>query len=131
MQRRNILSSAPILAILILVTLSTAALAADITGSWSGTMSMGDNQFSLTYNFKQEGGTLTGSVVTPGGDTLPLSEGKVDGDKISFAVKTEMNGGAVKFVSSGTIKGEEITITTKSEGNHDFPETPMTLKRTR
>jgi hypothetical protein len=125
MQRRNILGST-----LILVILSTAALAADITGSWTGAMSMGDNSFNLTYNFKQEGGTLTGSVVTPSGDTLPLSEGKVDGDKISFAVKTEMNGAAVNFVSSGTIKDEEITITTKSEGGHDFPETPMTLKRT-
>jgi opacity protein-like surface antigen len=125
MQRRNILSAALILAIL-----PAAAMAADITGSWSGTMSMGDNQFTLTYNFKQEGGTLTGSVVPPNGEALPLSEGKVDGDKVSFAVKTEMNGGAVKFVSSGTIKGEEITITTKVEGNHDFPETPMTLKRT-
>jgi hypothetical protein len=130
MQKRNVLTSVPILAVLILVVLSATALAADITGSWSGTISMGDNQFTLTYSFKQEGGTLTGSVTTPQGDALPLSEGKVDGDKVSFAVKTEMNGGAVKFVSSGTIKGEEITITTKAEGNHDFPETPMTLKRT-
>ena len=111
--------------------MATAALAADITGSWTGAMSVGDNSFNLTYNFKQEGGTLTGSVLTPSGDTLPLSEGKVDGDKISFAVKTEMNGEAVKFVSKGTIKDEEITITTKSEGGHDLPETPMTLKRTR
>jgi hypothetical protein len=125
MQRRNILSSA-----LILVILSAAAMAADITGSWSGTMAMGDNQINLTYNFKQEGGTLTGSVAPPNGDALPLSEGKVDGDKISFAVKTEMNGATVKFVVTGTIKGEEITITTKAEGAHDFPETPMTLKRT-
>jgi opacity protein-like surface antigen len=130
MQRRNIPGSTPILVILILVILSAAAMAADITGSWAGTMSIGDNKFTLTYSFKQDGGTLTGSVVTPSGDALPLSEGKVDGDKISFAVKTEMNGAAVKFVSSGTIKDEEITITTKAEGNHDFPETPMTLKRT-
>jgi hypothetical protein len=122
----NILSSA-----LILVVLSGAALAADITGSWSGTMSMGDNQITLTYSFKQEGGNLTGSVVPPQGDALPLSEGKVDGDKVSFAVKVEMNGSTVKFVSSGTIKGEEITITTKADGGHDFPDTPMTLKRTR
>jgi opacity protein-like surface antigen len=125
MQRRNILSSA-----LILIVLSAAALAADITGSWSGTMSMGDNKFTLTYSFKQDGGTLTGTVVTPQGDALPLTDGRVDGDKVSFAVTTEMNGAAVKFVSSGTVKGEEITITTKAEGGHDFPDTPMTLKRT-
>jgi hypothetical protein len=130
MQRRNILSSAPILVTLILIVMSATALAADITGSWSGILSMGDNQITLTYNFKQEGGTFTGSVVHPNGDPLPLSEGKVEGDKISFAVKTEMDGGTVKFVCSGTIKGDEIKITTKAEGGHDFPETPMTLKRT-
>jgi hypothetical protein len=124
MRVRNILSSA-----LILVVLSGAALAADITGSWSGTMSMGDNQFTLTYSFKQEAGKLSGTVLTPQGDTLPLSEGTVDGDKVSFTIKVDMNGSTVKFVSNGTIKGEEITITTKSEGGHDFPETAMTLKR--
>lgn len=123
MQRRNILNSG-----LILVMLSGLALAADITGNWSGTMSVGDNQFSLTYSFKQEAGKLSGSVMTPHGDALPL-EGKVDGDKVSFAIKTEMDGSTVKFVSSGTIKNEEITITTKAEGGHDFPDTTMTLKR--
>jgi hypothetical protein len=126
MQRRNILGS-----ILILIILSAAAMAGDITGTWAGTMSMGDNQFTLTYSFKQDGGTLTGSVTPPNGDALPLSEGKVEGDKVSFTIKTEMNGGAVKFVVNGTVKGEEITLTTKSEGGgHDIPETPMTLKRT-
>lgn len=125
MQTRNILSSA-----LILVILSGVALAADITGNWSGTMSMGDNQFTLTYTFKQEGDKLSGSVVTPQGDAIPLIEGKVDGDKISFAVKVDMNGSPAKFVSSGTIKGEEITLTTKGDAGHDFPDTSMTLKRT-
>jgi hypothetical protein len=125
MQRRNILRSA-----LILVILSGAALAADISGNWSGTMSMGDNQFTLTYTFKQEGGNLSGSVVTPQGDSLPLTEGKVDGDKISFAIKVDMNGSPVKFVSSGNVKGEEITFSIKQKAGYDFPDTPMTLKRT-
>src|SRR5260370_13020466 len=126
MQPRRILTRG-----LILVVLSGAALAADVTGNWSGTMSMGDNHFTLTYSFKQEGEKLTGSVTHPQGDALPLTEGKVDGDKISFAVQTEMNGNTVKFVISGAIKGEEITITTKAEGGHDFPDNTMTLKRTR
>jgi opacity protein-like surface antigen len=125
MQKRNILSGA-----VILLVLAGAALAADITGAWSGTMSMGDNSFTLTYSFKQDGDKLSGTVTAPQGDPLPLVEGKVDGDKVSFAVKVDMNGNATKFVSSGTIKGDEIAITTKAEGV-DFPPNSMTLKRTK
>ena len=126
MQKSRILSGAAILWIL-----TGAALAADVTGAWSGTMSMGDNQFTLTYTFKQDGDKLSGTVVGPQGDPLPLVEGKVDGDKISFAVKVDMNGDTAKFVSTGTIKGEEIAITTKAEGGPGFPPSSMTLKRTK
>jgi hypothetical protein len=126
MQTRNILSGA-----LILLVLAGAALAADITGTWSGTTSMGDNQFTLIYNFKQDGGKLTGTVVGPQGDPLPIVEGKVEGDKVGFAVNVDMNGNTAKFVSSGTIKGEEIAITTKVENGADFPPMSITLKRSK
>ena len=52
------------------------ALAADISGNWSGTMQMGDNPIPLTYAFKQDGEKLTGTVTSPQGEPLPLSEGK-------------------------------------------------------
>ena len=119
------------------MVLAGAALAADITGVWSGTMSMGDNQITLTYNFKQDGNKLTGTVVGPQGDPLALVDGKVDGDKVGFAVNVDMNGNVAKFVSSGTIvssgttKGEEIAITTKVENMPDFPPMSITLKRTK
>lgn len=114
-----------------LAVLAGAVFAADITGTWSGTLSMGDNQFPLTYNFKQDGDKLTGTVVGPQGDPLPLVEGKVDGDQLTFAVKVDMNGDTAKFVSTGTIKGEEIALTTKVEKGPDFPPSTMTLKRTK
>ena len=114
---------------MMLTLLACAAFAADITGAWSGNMTMGDNEFTLTYNFKQDGGKLTGTVLTPHGDPLPLVDGKVDGDKISFAVNVDMNGGTARFVSTGTVKGEEIAITTKAENGGEFPTANMTLKR--
>lgn len=114
-----------------LAVLAGAVFAADITGTWSGTLSMGDNQVPLTYNFKQDGDKLTGTVVGPQGDPLPLVEGKVDGDQLTFAVKVDMNGDTAKFVSTGTIKGEEIALTTKVEKGPDFPPSTMTLKRTK
>ena len=103
------------------------ALAADITGNWTGTIQMGDNPFPLTYAFKQDGEKLTGTVTGPQGDPLTLQNGKVTGDKVSFFVNVDMGGTPAKFSSEGVIKGDEITITTKTEGGPDFP--PMTLKK--
>ena len=109
-----------------------AALAADISGSWTGSMSMGDNQFMLTYTFKQDGEKLTGTILTPQGDSLPLIDGKIAGDKLSFAVKVDMNGNLVKFLSEGTIKGpDEIVIATHTEDGNNFGGGDMTLKRTK
>jgi hypothetical protein len=103
------------------------ALAADISGNWSGTIQMGDNPFTLTYAFKQDGEKLTGTVTGPQGDPLPLNDGKVVGDKLSFNVKVDMGGTPAKFSSEGTVKGDEISLSTKSDGGPDFP--PMVLKR--
>ena len=37
-------------------------------------------------------------------------DGKVDGDKVSFAVKVDMNGTDAKFVSSGTMWNRSVGI---------------------
>ncbi len=89
---------------------------------------MGDNPFTLTYAFKQDGEKLTGTVTGPQGEPLPLNDGKVVGDKLSFNVKVDMGGNPAKFMSEGIIKGDEITLTTKVEGGEDFGG-PMILKR--
>jgi hypothetical protein len=107
------------------------AQAADITGSWSGTLQMGDNPLALTFTFQQDGENgekLTGTVSTPQGEPLPLNEGKVVGDKVTFFVTTEMDGNPTKFVTEGTIKGDEITLTIKV-GSEVFGGGPVTLKR--
>lgn len=114
-----------------LAVLAGVALAADISGNWTGSMSMGDNQFTLNYTFKQDGAKLTGTVTGPQGDPLPLNDGKVEGDKMSFSVKVETPNGTLTIKNEGTIKGEEITLTSKMEGG-DFGGNgmpPITLKR--
>src|SRR5450759_2732000 len=105
-----------------------AALAADISGNWSGTMQAGNDPVPLTFAFKQDGEKLTGTVTGPQGEPLPLNDGKVVADKVSFSVNVDMGGNPSKFVSQGIIKGDEITLTTKIEGGEDFGP-PMVLKR--
>jgi opacity protein-like surface antigen len=120
MQRRIFLACA-----VLMTVLAGAALAADITGNWTGAT----DQFTLTFAFKQDGEKLTGTVTGPQGDPLPISDGKVQGDKLSFTVKIDMGGNSMKITHEGVIKGEEITLSTKVEGGQDFGGGPMTLKR--
>ena len=123
MTRRILLATA-----VLCVIFAGAALAADVSGNWSGTLQMGDNPFTLTYAFEQDGEKLTGTVTGPGGEPLPLNDGKVVGDKVSFNVEVDMGGNPATFRSEGIVKGDEITLTTKSDGGPDFGG-PMILKR--
>ena len=120
MQRRFFLACA-----VLMTAMAGAALAADITGNWTGTT----DQFSLKFTFKQDGEKLMGNVTGPQGDPLPITDGKVQGDKVSFTVKVDMGGNTMKITHEGTIKGDEISLTTKMEGGGDFGGGPMTLKR--
>jgi hypothetical protein len=108
------------------MTLTTAtALAADVTGKWTGESKMPDgNSFQLIFTFKQDGTKLTGAVQGPQGDAIDISNGKVDGDKFTFDVS--FNGLTIHH--DCTVNGDEIKMTTKSD-SADFPGMELTLKR--
>ena len=108
--------------------LAVAAWAADITGTWVGSASAGGGDFTLTYSLKQDGDKFSGTVQGPQGDPLPLIDCKLDGDKISFAVKVDMGGNVATFSSKGVIKGDEIVLTTTNDAGMDMGG-DMTIKR--
>ncbi len=107
-----------LLAALVLIFSTASALAADITGSWSGDMG---GQVQLTFTFKQDGAKLTGSVQGPQ-DPITITDGKVEGDKISFTVSFDGN----TIHHTGTITGDTIKLTTEG-GNFGGGE--IVLKR--
>ena len=88
---------------LLLLTLS--ALAAEVTGKWTGSIEGPQGQMELTFNFKQDGDKLTGTSQTPMGE-MAISEGKVDGDKITFTVANDQ----FKVLHKGTISGDELKL---------------------
>jgi len=108
-----------------LLTAATA-LAADVTGTWTGSAQSPNGDFQLTFTFKQDGASLTGTVQGPQGDPIAISNGKVDGDKFSFDVS--FNGMTIHH--DCTVNGDEIKMSTKSDSG-DFPGMQLTLKRTK
>ena len=122
MKRRK---DGPTLCASFLIVLSALpAFATDVTGTWTAETS-DTNASLLTFVFKQGGAKLTGTVATPT-ETTNISNGKVNGDKISFAGTISV----ATFTYEGTIAGDEIRVTVKSD-NSDFPAGELTLKRSR
>jgi hypothetical protein len=111
-------------AAILLVFSATALFAADVTGSWTGTVSGPNGDFKLTFAFKQDGTKLTGTVTGPQGAPLDITDGKVEGNKIGFNVS--LNGMTIQH--DGVINGDEINLTTKTD-DPNFPGGQMTLTR--
>ena len=96
--------------------LALTAVAADVTGKWVARMAGRNGQtHDVTFTFKAEGNVLTGTVTTRRGD-VPISDGKIDGNHISFNQTMEFNGNTVRLSYRGTLAGDEIKLTRTREG---------------
>jgi hypothetical protein len=113
--------------IFFLLLAAVAAFAADVSGKWVAQVpGRGGEMREATFTFKADGSNLTGSVTTPRGDA-PISDGKIDGDDISFNQVLEFNGNQVKLIYKGKVSGGEIKFTRQREGGERTVE--FTAKR--
>ena len=95
-----------------------AVMAADVTGKWTYEQPGrgGNPGRQVTITLKQDGGKLTGSVpgMGRGGDNPPppseITDGKVDGNNVSFTVKREFNGNTMVTKYEGTVSGDEMKL---------------------
>jgi hypothetical protein len=70
---------------------------------------------TVTFNLKADGDKLTGTVAGMRGET-EISDGKVDGDNVSFSVVREYNGNKMVQNYKGVIEGDTIHFTVVREG---------------
>ncbi len=117
------------LAVLMLALGSVSALAADFNGKWTADVPGRMGNQTYTFNFKVDGSTLTGSITTQRGDN-PISNGKIDGDNISFDQTLNFNGNSMTINYKGTADGaDSIKFTRTFGGGGDRPPTEFVAKR--
>lgn len=100
-------------ALVLVLTLAVAALAwaADspaLNGVWR---SAGDNGAPpFVFTFKSAGAVLNGTMLDMDGKQDPISNGKLDGDKISFTVGVQYQGQPITLDASGTRGDGQIQL---------------------
>ena len=88
----------------------SVAYAQDITGHWTGKVM---DQYNVAYDFKVQSETLTGKDTHPDGSVSDISNGKINGDTLSFDVLIQ---GSMTHIT-GKIKGDTITLDFSMQGN--------------
>ena len=111
----------------LLLVSSPALFAGDIDGKWTGDVQTPDgSSISLTMNFKSDSGNVTGTITGPTGD-VAISEGKIDGDTLTFKLDVDANGTQLSFKCTGKLKADELAM--KMDGGADL-NLEFTAKRT-
>jgi hypothetical protein len=108
---------------------AVAAMAADVTGTWTAEFDTQIGVQKYVFTFKVEGEKLTGEAVAERmGEkaTVPLTNGAVKGDQITFTEALDFQGQQVPIAYTGTIAGDEIKFSRKVG---DFATEELVAKR--
>jgi hypothetical protein len=111
-------------AVALFLALPVQAQHVDVTGKWETTRETPRGTMTTTFTFNQDGGTLTGTVGSQRGDS-EITNGSIEGNKITFTLVMTMGDRTMEMVYSGTVEGDAITGTMQTPRG----EQPWTAKR--
>lgn len=96
--------------------LAAPLMAADVTGKWEATVPGRGGEMTMTFDLKADGEALSGTVSSERMGESEITDGKVDGDTVSFKQTMEMGPRKITFAYSGKVSGDELELTRKMEG---------------
>jgi hypothetical protein len=94
----------------ILITIGIPVYAADVDGKWSGTVQSPMGDLPVAFTFKADGAKLTGTTTGFDGGEVQISDGKVDGNTITFTVTFDFGGMPFMLSYKGIVAANEIKM---------------------
>jgi hypothetical protein len=92
------------------------ASAADINGTWKATAEGPAGAMERTFTFKVDGNKLTGETTSSLVGKSTITDGKIDGDNLSFTITAKFQDQEMKLEYKGKIKPDEIVLTVDVQG---------------
>jgi hypothetical protein len=93
-----------------LLLLTSTVYAADVDGTWTGTIESPMGDVPVSFTFKADGAKLTGKTMGPDGMEVPIMDGKIDGNTISFTVTFDFGGMPFMLSYKGVISTDQIKM---------------------
>ncbi len=103
--------------LLLTAILSAVAFAADISGNWKATADGPNGAMERTFVFKVDGNKVTGETTSTMVGKSTITDGKVEGDTVTFTITANLQGNEMKLTYKGVIKGDEIVFTSSAGGD--------------
>jgi opacity protein-like surface antigen len=100
----------------VFMLLAVSAYAADVDGKWSGSISGPQGEFPVAFTFKADGATLTGSTTGFDGAEIPIKDGKIDGNIITFTVTFDFGGMPFMLSYKGIVSPDQIKMSGDAAG---------------
>lgn len=109
--------------------LTGVAAAGPIDGKWASERKVERDGQSFTikqtFDLKSDGGKVTGTITMAFGEmepqSMPVQDGKIDGNKFSFSATMSTPNGDFKMTYSGTVEGDALKGTAMREGGQERP----------
>ena len=86
-------------------------------GKWNASVNTDFGPFAFVFEFVVDAaGKLTGAMQNEFMGTVPIKDGVIDGNKLSFKLTFDGPEGAMTINYAGTVNGDELAMTSKFEG---------------
>src|SRR3979490_1360760 len=92
------------------------ASAADISGNWKASAEGPNGYMERTFTFKQDGAKVTGETTSTMMGKSTITDGKVEGDTVTFTFTGNFGDNEMKLNYTGKINGNEIKFKTEVSG---------------
>lgn len=102
--------------IALLAMVAAAALATDITGAWKATADGPNGAMERTFVFKVERAKVTGETTSSMMGKSTITDGKIEGDAITFTITGKIGDNEMKLNYTGKIKDNEIVFQSSAGG---------------
>jgi hypothetical protein len=98
----------------LLAVFAMTASAADIAGTWKATAERQNGTMERTFIFKVDGNKLTGETISSMMGKSVITDGKVDGDNLSFTINVRFQDNELQLNYKGKVSGKDIKFTVES-----------------